>query len=936
MSSSMGRSQELHFKRYSADDGLSQITIQSIYQDKKDFMWFGTRNGLNLFDGHNFTTYYHNPWDSTTLPNNSIQVITGGTDHDIWIGTADGLCLYKQKKDVFQSFGIPNANQSNWTIHDLALDNNGTLWIASEFGLFYLGKGDREVSRVQITPNQDIKENQIFVTILKINNGDVWVGGGSGLFNLVKTDTSYRLSKQNLHTKNLEIKNVSDLYQDENNDIWLTTRESTFRYRLGAQKVEQFQNVLKKNTQKTSFEGRNITKGLGNSIWVSGYKGIFVFDLEKKSFVDRISHNPSDPFSLSDNSIHALFVDQVGDRWIGTYSGGLNFYSQNQESFRLTRQSNLGNLSINSNIINAFTEGPDGKLYIGTSRGGLNIYDPKSKTYQYDITQTNIRSLIFDSKNNLWIGTFFDGLIHYDINNNEARFYQDYPLDYEGNLERITTRHTPFIDSEKNLWVGQWNFIYLYEPETDTFQKFEHPLNQFETTARIRQIVQVENNLWVLSTTGIHIFDLNERRFIKNYVHEPGNQKSLPSNTIVSMVQDKNGMLWVGSYGGLSKFSFELENFENFDISNGLPSNMIACLLVDETNRVWISTSNGLALYDQREKTFTQFGNDNNIQSHTFRDRACYSCSNGDFLFGGNNGFNRIDPNQVVGIIENPGVELTNFSLFNEPQTPAKDAVLSKQIQFLDTLSLDYHQNVFSISYTAMDYSDADKNKYSYKLEGFDENWNEVGYKRTATYTNLSPGTYYFKVKTSNGIFNPDDPARQLTIIVVPPFWMTGEFKFLLFVLTTLGILAIHRLRVRKLRKQRAWLDKKVLVRTRVIDEQKTELEEKNKRLEEAQEEIRTANDQLQEINDHLEEKVVKRTNRITMINQKIKEYAFLNSHKVRAPIVRILGLVNLYDSDTLSSQEISEVNANIKNAAHELESITKKINNALDADIDK
>lgn len=925
---------DYHFKRYSTEDGLSQVSILDLKEDDQGFIWIATRNGLNVFDGFTYKSYFSDPWDSTTIINNTIYAILPDKFNNIWVGTDDGLCRYDRELGVFERYRHDHITEINWQINSLLIDSFNNLWITSNVGVYMLPYGDTKIRIVEYNTTDGEITSKSFNCAISDEIGNIWFGGVMGLFYYDKNDEKLVIKQRYDNQSSPNIDNVRAFELITNNDLWVGSYTLNWHVNLATDEVVVNRTVFEKESDIHNIEVRKIIAFPDNKYLVSSYTGAYIYDPESREFLANIAHDPDDPMSLSDNSIHSMLISSQGDFWVGTYSGGLNHYSPGQNIFKVFRHAQSLNKSINSNVINGFNQDKDGKTYIATSRGGLNIYDPSTKSYNYMFDRVNIRQLTIDSKRQLWIGTFFDGLHKYDLELGGKVRYLD-RNNREGNYPgNYATRHTTLIDQNEDIWLAAWHSLYLYNPESDDFERFSFEELSVLDAHAIGHIFLVNDDIWLMTNNGIRVFDIDSKSYIKHYQFVPGDSSSLPNNYTTWGMVDEEGEIWIGTEGGLCLFNEKSESFNTMTKKDGLPSNMVVCIVADREKNIWVSTASGLAVLDPITRKIRSFDMTNNLQSMAFRKGACFACEDGNLLFGGVNGFNLVDPKNLVEEKTKPKVELTGFSLFNNSIVPGEKSVIKKHINFLDTVQLSYVDKVITIEYSAIDYSDPEKNNYLYKLDGFEENWNEVGNVRSATYTNLQPGSYTFRVKASNDSGEFSEEETRLVLIITPPFWMTLGFRVIVLVLVLMTVLMMHRYRVRGLVSQKKILDQRVLNRTRVIEDQKQDLENKNDSLLKAEEEVRTANEQLKVVNDNLELIVEARTQKVRLKNEKIKEVAFLNSHKVRAPLVRILGLINLFKSGELTLDESISINDKIYDSAIELEETTRHINEELNDEL--
>ncbi|MGL1887457.1 MAG: hypothetical protein OCD76_13160, partial [Reichenbachiella sp.] len=799
---------QYNFIHYGTEDGLSQVSVLCLYEDDEGLIWIGTRNGLNVFNGYEFKNYFTEVDDEKTLIHNSISELTGH-DNTIWVGTVNGLCSFNKQTGTFKRFNQPIAPDISWEINGLVLDDELNLWISSFQGAYFLEHGTDTIKKVIIDESTN-SSSDMFLTVNLDFKGEVWFGGQGGVF--IK-DSIEKRSFVKYHSLNDDSTNISDatlIFNLDSAKLWVSSYQKNWIIDMFSRNVEEISLSFKVKDVNFVPESQKIIRGPDDKVWISTYYGILIYDPIRKKFIGRISHSPNDRLSLSDNSVHSMLVTEKGDIWVGTYSGGLNYSPQSHNLFHITNDFQSKNSNLNSNIINAFVEGPNEKLYIGTSRGGLNIYDPITKKYSYKLQDMNVRDLIFDQNGMLWIGTYRSGIIRYDVNKNHFFYYSD----VENNIDLYTTNYCSYIDGNNNLWVAAWNSIYLYNRGNDNFQKFS-----FESKYGylwISDIVEKDNQMWVLTNVGIHVFDLSRMEFVKNYKSSKNDSNTIPSNEISSGVIDSNGIVWLGSDVGLSFYTNDKKGFQTLTQKDGLPSNKVVCLLLDQDENLWVSTSKGIAILDREINKLRSFDMSNNLQGLSFRSGACYACKGESLLFGGVNGFNTIHPNNIKLDSILPKIIISDVDLADD-----KD---SRILAFDDSITLNYNYKSISISYLALDYSNSNKCQYAYRLIGFDSNWNYVGHERKTTYTNLNPGQYDFIVKGSNSDGYWNEVGATLSITILPPWWFTW-WAYLIWLMLSISLIAfIYRMRVGSLKSQRKRLQMQVAERTNELEQSNFQL----------------------------------------------------------------------------------------------------------------
>ncbi len=825
------------FKHYNTENGLSQISILSIYEDMDGFLWFGTRNGLNFFDGHQFEIFYSDPWDENSLKNNVVNTITGDSSGLLWIGTESGLCSYNKEFHQFERFDLNGLNRIEWNISSIAFDNDDNLLITSNLGIHFLDRKTGNIAPVVVEIDPDQSDYHMYCHH-KDDNGNIWFGGANGMYkvNMVRRTTT----KQNISFNNQELKSVESI-ERQGDVLFLSTGKEIWK--VNAVTFETI-SVINNEFQGEIFESRKMLLLPDDKLWVASYKGVFSLDLESLEYTSRMYHSSDDPRSLSDNSVHAMHLGKNADIWVGTYSGGLNYYSSYQNIFDLHQHSiNNPNYSINSNIVNAFEEDSNGILYIATGRGGLNVYNPSTEQYDYLFEELNIRNLYLENDSWLWIGTYYSGIVKMNLKTRETIYYNS----FDSGIIPRNTNHITYQHSNGEIYVASWNKLYLFNSETNRFTQYSHRVSDENDFHIVEKILEVEGDLWLITNAGIHVFNTSKKKFVKEFRHEKGNRNTLPSDVLFWGIIDNNGKIWISSQGGLSYFIPESSTFRTFTTKDGLPSNMLVCMQVDESNNIWISSINGLSVLNQETMKFRRFDQTNNLQSFTFRERSCFKCNDGSLIFGGMNGFNKFQPSAIKHDPNPPDIKITDLMLFNKVISPENNPILERSITRIDTLNLHHFENVIKLSYVAIDYSEPYKNQYAYMMEGYEKEWNYVGTQRTATYTNLAPGEYTFRVKASNGEGTWNEEGTSLSIIIIPPFYQTAWFQSSMIAIIVLGAFAFHKIRLRHHKRAKVHLKNTVAERTLELKLMNTELERKNEEINEQKEEIEAQKDNIEE-----------------------------------------------------------------------------------------
>jgi len=808
--------QHLRFESISLEDGLSQSTVFCMLQDHQGFMWFGTEDGLNKYDGYNFTVYNHDSEDPNSLGSDWIQAILEDDSGILWIGTNNGgLNRYDKSLDQFIRY---------W--HDS--DDPSSLSDDSVTAIYQ----DRE--------------------------GVLWIGtGGGGLDKFDKENESFIHYQHNSDDSNsLSSNAVSTIYQDQDGVLWIGTEEGGLNRFESEQ--ERWQRYVNDPSDPLSLSDNHITaisEDQFGVLWVgTGSSGLNKFDQENVRFIHYL-HDPNDPGSVSSNEVTAIYQDWDGVLWIGTRDGGISWFNTKTESFIHYQNVPGDPHSLSSDLVLSIFQDREGMLWFGTISGGvnkLNLGWRNFPLYQNDpndpnsLTDNMIRAFYQDSQDSLWIGTSFGGLNRFDHKDDSWDHYRHDPNDPGSpGSDWVTSIHE---DQFGVLWVGTGSGLDRFNSKTNSTNSdstFTHyrpdpDASPGSPSNFINTIYETQNGeFWIGTGSELYRLDRHEERWSHIYRHNPddpdslsdgwvyllqedhlgrlwigtfggglnrydpeketfihfqnapGDPNSLSNNFISAILQDRDGAMWIGTNGGLDKFDPGIETFTHYHEKDGLPNETIYCMEEDTQGHLWLSTNNGLSRFDPLSETFTNYDVTDGLQSNEFNGKACLRTDSGEMFFGGIDGFNGFFPENVKDNPTIPPIVLTSFVFGDERVN------LGHAGNGLTEVILKWPENAFEFEYAALSYAQPEKNQYTYYLEGFEETWNEVGTRRFGSYTNLPGGTYTLHVKGSNndGVWN--EAGIELSIPVVPPFWVTWWFLGVVL-LAVLGALYIgYRLRVK-------------------------------------------------------------------------------------------------------------------------------------------
>jgi Signal transduction histidine kinase len=775
------------FRHYRAEDGLSYNSVRSILQDRRGFIWIGTEDGLNRFDGYTFKEFRSKPGGTGLLESNYISALLEDDKGIIYIGTDEGIYTYDPATEKFTRLNVKTSGgvTISSTINNLVLDKSGNLWIATYGqGIFnyQLSSGKLQQYLFSTINSQRIKSDLINCIFADRSNR-IWAGqkGPSTslmLFNpkanrfdifpfIVEGDNSYS--------------SIYRIYEDSYRNLWLGTWDRGI-YKLDS-KLHKVVSYLSPKSQSGILHVHEICEYSPGELLVGSDDGLSLFNT--RTLTHRLfTASETDPTSLSDKFIYPIYKDREGGLWVGTYYGGVNYVSPTSGLFERYTHSGFVN-SVNGNVIGGFTEDKSGNIWIASDDGGLNRLDKQTGRFtsympqpgRNSISYYNVHALCWDDEK-LWIGTYSGGLNVFDSRTGNFKLYKDEannPKSLDG-----SSIYAIFKDRSKRMWVASMSGLNLYNRTEDNFTRVK---NLDATTIDIEQ--DARGRIW-FGTWGKGVFCFDEPKHQwRNYLCHQGDTTSLTGNQINCMLMDHHARLWVGTTNGLCRFDDAKNRFVRIHLN--IPSNTI-CSIVEDNELLWITTSKGLVRYDTRNGNSQVFTQSDGLLSDQFIANSGFKSSNGKIYIGTANGFNAFYPNNIARNNYIPPVVISRLEIFNKEVQVGEEGPLPKAIQAMKRIDLSYKDNVFSLDFVALSYNTPGKNKYAYKLEGFDKDWNYVTNQHRATYTNLPAGSYAFKVKACNndGVWN--EQGTSVEIIIHPPFWLTPVFK-LLYVLLFIGLM---------------------------------------------------------------------------------------------------------------------------------------------------
>ena len=811
------RVRDLKFTHLTTNDGLSQGYVTAILQDRRGFMWFATRDGLNRYDGNSFVVYKHVPNDPGSLSSNFLQDLLEDEHGSLWISTNTGVNKFDPATERCTRYlhdpknldGIGSAY-----VTSIARDNRGYLW----FGTVDSGLDRFDPTSEKFTHYRNDSHGEFVGRITKViatRQGEIWFVGERGLFHL--NQQTGQITRPAAIGNGLSAESV---YEDGAGNLWMLAdspivglvkydpeEERVTKYALSAAGIG-----LPASTMNGGSTNGNLSADGQNGLWVPSSLGLSYFDWRTERFTYRFQHDETDPDSLDSNAILSVYRDQGGVLWVGTENAGLNILNFQQEQFVHYRHRPGDPDSLSPGRVKAIYEEPNGIVWVGFFPRALDRLDRKTGTITHYVPNradenalgegANVDDIYKDAAGYLWIGGGGSGLDRFDERTGRFKHYRHNPDEPKSLISDNV--NAIYGDRNGHMWVAQQYGISRFDPVTHGFDNYRPVPNDPASLTNWIDVLYRDRSgtLWLGTFGGALLrFDDQAKTFV-NDVPDSRDPHRLNGAGINTIHEDSTGTLWVGTFDGLYQYNRQNKTFTRYTESQGLPSSTIRCILEDRVGRLWLSTQRGISQFDPKRGTFRNYGVSDGLQSNEFS-TGCYQGPDGEMFFGGSDGFNIFFPENVRDNPYVPPVVITSFKIFNKPVPIGGKSVLQESIPYVDSLTLSYRASVFSFEFAALSYANSHKNRYRYKLENLEPSWNEVGSKqRLATYTNLDPGKYVFRVQGSNsdGVWNEE--GVSLPILITPPWWRTNWFRAICAAAVLVLLWGTYELRVRQLHQQ--------------------------------------------------------------------------------------------------------------------------------------
>lgn len=825
---------DLKFSNLTQKDGLSQSTGQTIIQDSQGYMWFGTSNGLNKYNGYDMDVYRHDPDDSTTISGNNISVLYEDKHEQLWVGTnGAGLNLFNRNQEKFihfkHDYNRPDNGISDNSITSIIELSSGKFWVGTFNGLNFYDTEKQEFIHFFTNPaNPKSLSSSYINTLYEDKRGNFWIGTNDGLNIWDPNDGTFSRFLHNPSDEySISGNDVMKVYEDSKGNLWVGTTEGLNRYNRDEDK---FYRYIHDNDDPGSISGNSIFSIMEDSqgiLWVgTENNGINAYDRRNKTF-RRYKQNLDDPTSINNDAIYTIYENSDNILWIGTYAGGINYVDRKKSKFEYYKYEKNVDHTLSTNSVTSFLEDSLGNFWVGTDGGGLNYFDRTSKEFYVlrhnpnnpnSLSSDVVLALLAGGNGSIWIGYYHGGISKYDVNEKTFEHYKPIRGD------RTSLCHNDvfslYQDKDNNIWVGtNGGGVCKLDIESGEFIQYE-----VEEGVVRDLLIDSRENFWVATYGGgLKLLDRRNEGIWNFYEGNYG----LRSNVVLTIHEDKSKNFWVGTMeAGINLFDRDSLQFKSYNTDHGLPNNEIKGILEDDYGNLWLSTANGLSKFSPKNETFFNYYLEHGLQGNEFNTLAYYKDREGYMYFGGINGFNRFHPDSVKPSSASYPVVFTDFKIFNNTVETGKGSPLDKHISQTEKIVVPYSASVLTFEYAALNFNELKGIRYAYKLEGFEDEWNQVGNKRTTTYTNLRSGNYTLRVRTSNidGFWNAEEATLALT--VTPPFWQTFWFYFLAVLMVGGIIFGGYRFRVRQITRQNRVLVNKVSERTAELNQRNKDLED--------------------------------------------------------------------------------------------------------------
>ena len=835
----ISQSIDRRFHHLTIRDGLSQSRIEAIHQDSQGYLWIGTTNGLNRYDGYDFTVYRSVTDDPGSLSDSYINVIYEDSEGTLWIGTfTGGLMRYEPETDSFRSY-IGIFDESGWStlsanmVLSILEDSRGNFWVGTVYGLNIMNRESGTFRRLTPENEEEPTPSDTYINELyEDSDGTLWIGTSNGLeYYDYESAEFYRFRGFEDGDAEPDFGTIRAITEDKNGILWVGT-DNNGLYAIDT-KREILTNYLYDPDNPNSLSGNaifSIHEVSSGELWIgTGNDGLNIFDHETGIF-HRYVDDRLNPFSINNNGITQIYESREGIIWVGTNDSGLNYHALDGQVFQSFQNEPFNPNSLSHNVVRSIREMGPNEIWIGTDGGGLNIFDPVSRSFTNSVNNPTSRNFpasevildIHKRDSEVYLATYGNGVEIYDMVNGSIRNLSDI-------LDEPEHFGSPFVfdifeSRDGHLWFSKnVSGVTEYNPETGEFKRYEMNSNGDSDSIILQNgdaravYEDHQGTIWIatygsflhkLDRTSGEIEILNINRSSPNF-----------ASVVHTIYEDSNDRLWFGTSGGGLKYYDSEQNIlvDAAHYDNYLPSNVVHLIMEDRNGNLWISTNNGITQLNRDTDEYITYDLEQGLSYTEFNPRSGEVMSDGSLYFGSTEGFLRFYPENIRSDSSVIPVVLTELLLYNEPVYPGENSPLEKEINVAEKVVLPYTTRMITIGYSAINFSPTKTNQYEYRLLGFEDEWNLVGNQNRATFTNLQPGEYEFQVRSSNNSGIWSDEYRSLTIVIVPPFWDSLWFILLVVIFITAVVWGTFWYRIRLIRLEKVKLERTIRDRTKEL-----------------------------------------------------------------------------------------------------------------------
>jgi two-component system sensor histidine kinase ChiS len=793
----------LSFRHIMPDQLESIGYMTAIAQDRAGFLWFGGANGLARYDGYSLVFYKHQEGVAGSLSNSYVNQLLVSRDGTLWVATQAGLNRYDADTDSFITYLHDSDSPYGLSVNDCRFileDRQGRIWLGTRGGFHQFFRESGKFTRYFYDLFPKDGGDAMVWALVEDRQGDIWIGnhtGGLSRFNPEQNSfTHYRHDPAD--PGSISNNDVRSLFIDSRERLWVGT------YGGGLNMLPRGEQRFHRYPYEASVKNDivwDIQEDRDGKLWIGDGGALAVMDVDTGQ-VSRFGYREGDSDGLGNHVVNAVFEDRAGDIWLGLFPSGVDMVDRQASVFRSFIFSPTDPSSVGDGGILATYEDVRGNVWIGTGYG-LSLFDRGTETfstYRHDpqnphsMAAETVLSITGEANGELWVGIWSAGLHRFNPETGHFRQYMPIPGDPTSLLGREPW--SVLVDRAGVLWIATEEGVNRYNRETDNFTHFlPHPTQMDGDSVLYTRTLYEDShgNLWVGSIRGLYLLDRKTGEF-ERFRYRPGSRNSLSSDFVKAIYEDSRGYLWLGTHGGgLNRMEITSRRFRAYQAEHGLPDDVVTGIIEDNQQRLWVSTHKGIARFDAASGTFRAFDKRHGLVGNLFNRNTPSKTSRGELLFGSSKGLTIFQPEALWDNDYIPPVVITDFQVFNKPVPIGPGSPLSKAPSRVDTIHLAADQSVFSFAYAALNYRSPEENQYAYRLEGFDKTWHHVDKKRTATYTNLDPGTYTFHVRGSNneGLWNEE--GAQVTVVVAPPLWRSWwAYVFYALMLAALVYLVLH------------------------------------------------------------------------------------------------------------------------------------------------